>query len=175
MNKPLYVVEGQNDITKLKSLGCTYVVETTGTLLPPRFIKFLKQAELLRPVVLVLDPDGPGREIRKRLHHELKAPFDVTVEKKEAIKHKKVGIHETRAQVLREALKPFLDLESMNDEVPSFTIEDLTDLGLTGKDTYQKKYQLCAKLNLTFKTNKTLVNDFCILCLHKEDIKELLK
>lgn len=175
MNKPLFVVEGKDDIAKLKSLGCTYVVETTGTLVPYRFVQFLKTVQEKRAIILVLDPDGPGEKIRKRLHEALKAPLDVSVPKEKAIRHQKVGIHETEAGTLREALAPYLQLETYADEIPSFTMKDLVELGLNGEGSYQKKYSLCGKLNLTFRTNRTLVQDLCILCLDKNAVEEYLK
>jgi ribonuclease M5 len=172
MNKNLYIVEGKTDVSKLKSLKARFVLETEGFLVSNELVGFLELAEKQRKLVLVLDPDGPGRTIREKLHKFVTNYEDVEVDKRKASGKAKIGVAETNVNYLANLMSPFLkqDEESREEETISFS--ELIDLGLMGADASSKKNILKNKYHLTITSSKALVDQLCILRLTAEEIKK---
>ena len=65
----IIVVEGTTDFTKIKQVGYKYCVKTCGFCVSRETINFLKSCSINRNIILLLDPDGPGRNIAKKIKH----------------------------------------------------------------------------------------------------------
>lgn len=174
MNKPLFVVEGKDDFSKLNSLGLTYIVKTEGKFIKREFIEFLKLASLKRKIVLVFDPDNPGMNIRDRIEKEVKNTEDVNLLKSMSSAHRKIGVAEANFAYLQKLMDEYIKEDKESDEKKSISLCDLIDLGFISgggnlkKEKVRKKYYICGK------SNKTFLDQLNILCLNKDDIKELL-
>lgn len=166
----LFVVEGKDDIEKLKSFSFRFVVKTNGYGLSSETKKFLIEANEVRTIVLLTDPDGPGRKIREGLHSFLKDTIDVELLKKKSIAHHKVGVKEADASYLREVLKPFIEREKSIKEEDSLTYEDYVRGGYAGPGSSLKREELRKKFSLPSKTAQKVYEDLLILRKTKEDL-----
>ncbi len=168
----LYVCEGVTDEDKLKKLGCLFVVCTGGKYIRPEIIEFLKEAHEYRQIVLLLDPDGPGNKIEERLHEELGDCLVAKAEKKDAVRHGKVGIAEMGMEDLKELLRPYILHDIVSDESLSFDEYLFYDLKLTGQGSKEKRDKLIEKYHLPYTSKKNVEDCLLMLGVTKEEIEE---
>lgn len=174
MNRYLYVVEGKTDIAKLKSLGAKYVIQTQGYNIHKRVINFLKIAQVKRNIVLLFDPDGPGKMIYKMIASTLTDFDTVNVRKQMSIKKGKVGIAETESVYLTRVLENYLDIDKRSNEKDSISVPDLMELGLIGDKAKEKREVLQERFYVNISNSKTLLNDLNILKLTKNEVRKII-
>ena len=174
-NRYLYVCEGKTDSDKLKKLGCLFVVEVGGKFIPYEIINFLKEVHKVREIVLVLDPDSPGKEIKARLRSELGNCLICYVKQKDAKnKNNKIGIAQAKMEVLKNALAPFIKHDLFIDENLSLDDDAYDELGLSGPDSNSKREKLINHFNIPFTTNKKIEDALLMLSIPREQIEEVL-
>lgn len=164
----LYVVEGQYDLDKLKSLGCKYIYKINGlNRINQVKIEFLKQVEKVRKIVLVLDPDTPGKYLLQILKKALNKPYVVVLNQKYSKKHGKIGVAETKVDYLKSKLEAYINYDKKDLEQESISKQELVDLNLNEE---QKSY-----LHQKYHINTLNFNEFyyslLFLNLNKEQIK----
>lgn len=170
-----YVVEGATDESKLKALGCYFVVKTGGKFIRPDIIAFLKEVHKVREVVIITDPDGPGKDIERRIINAIGPCLYAHANKKEAIYHEKVGIAQMSMESLKELLRPFIHHDLFCDELLSLEIEDFIDLGLVGAGSKEKRMKLVEKYHIPYTSGKNVENALMMLAKGKKDIQEDLE
>lgn len=167
------VVEGTSDVAFLGSFLETEFVITNGSDVPRETIEYLKKIKEKKDIVVLTDPDYPGKRIRAILDEQIPGLLHAFVRKEKSIKHHKVGVAEsTRGEVLM-ALSHIVPQES---ETPgTLTMSDLQDLGLMGGDLASlKRKKLQESLCLGFGNAKTLLRRLNALAITKEEIEEVL-
>lgn len=169
-----YIVEGKTDEDKLKKLGCLYVVKTGGKYIRKEIVEFIKKLKDSRHIVLVLDPDGPGRKITTYLKEIIGDCFTVEVNKKDAIKNNKVGIAEMNLDDLKNALRPYILHDIYIDENPSFDEYTLLDLGLTGPNSKEKRKKLINKYSIPYTSIKCIEEHLLMLSITRKEIEETI-
>jgi len=173
MNKHLYVVEGKTDISKLKSLGVQYIIQTNGYNISLNTIEFLKLAQKVRGLVFVLDPDGPGKMIQKMLASVLVNFETVVISKSMSIKNNKVGVAEADVNHLKFKLSKYLKEDNLSEEKDTLTLSDLNELGLSGNNSRSNKNLLHVKYFVNDSNTKTILRDLNILKVSKDEIMEI--
>jgi ribonuclease M5 len=174
MNKHLYIVEGKDDVSRLKAAGARFVMTTEGFLVSNRLKGFLKNAQNIRGIVLLLDPDGPGNKIREELHHTLSAYEDVFIDKAQASARRKIGVAEADTDYIKEALAEQLKADEKSGEKETFSLSDVSSLGLTGQNSALKKEKLKRKYSLVITTAKSIADQLSILRITPEEIGEFI-
>ena len=169
-----YIVEGVTDEDKLKKIGCVFVIKTGGKYIRPDIMEFIKEVAKVRPLVLLTDPDGPGRDIAKRIQDRVGSCLVVTAEKKDAIKNGKVGIAEMNMDNLKELLRPYVHHDLFVDENFSLEDDDFFDLGLVGPGSKEKRMKLVKKYHIPFTSAKNVEEAMLMLSKGIEDIKEVI-
>lgn len=125
----LYVVEGKSDVDKLTSLGCKYIYKTNGYEgLTKSKIDFLVEVNKIRNIVLVLDPDGPGKLLSSTLKKALTRYNEIRIPKVEAIKRNKVGIAESNPSLLKNSLKKYIDFDKNIQENSTVLLNEVKKL-----------------------------------------------
>lgn len=120
----LYIVEGQSDVDKLTSLGCKYIYKLNGFEgMNKSKLEFLMEANKIRKAILVLDPDGPGKLITNILKKVLTNYAVIYIDKKDSIKHKKVGIAETNISILKSKLEKYIEYDNLINEIDLMSLE----------------------------------------------------
>ena len=140
--KELIVVEGKTDLIFLKSFLDADIVITNGSEISKETLEFIKEANQKQGVIILTDPDYPGLRIRNIISEYVGDCKHAYIEKKKAIKGKKVGIAETNKEDIMEALNNVVTYKKNN--VSRVTEVDLYNLGLLGKeDSKSKRETVC--------------------------------
>lgn len=145
MHKPnLYVVEGQHDLARLKSVDSSLSVFVThGMHFSNETTEQLKTLASSHTLILLLDPDGAGARIEARIRQTLPDVSAIYVPKSDAQREDgKIGIeHMTKA-----ALKKALD-QGAHPHVShgTWTLDKLFDYGLVGVSKARINRQLIAE------------------------------
>lgn len=170
-----YIVEGVTDEDRLKKLGCVFVIKTGGKYIRPDILKFIQEVSKVRPLVIVTDPDGPGKEIKARIEKIVGPCLSVEVNKRDAIKQGKVGIAQMSMDVLKEALRPFVHHDLCIDENFSLDDDDFYDLGLVGIGSKEKRMKLIEKYHIPYTSAKNVEDAMLMLSKNKNDILEVIE
>ena len=168
------VVEGKMDRDLIHSFLDCDIITTNGSEVSRETIELVRETAKTRPVIVLTDPDAPGKRIRDILNNEVKGLENAFVPKKKAIKGHKVGVAECSKDTILEALEHLIK----DDGMPSRkTIDygDLLELGLVGCSfSEQKRAFLEEKLHLGECNGKTLLKRCNMLGLTKKDLMEVL-
>ncbi|MGM9873565.1 MAG: toprim domain-containing protein [Bacilli bacterium] len=103
----LIVIEGNNDESYLSSFISSFYFVINGYDINEEKIKFLKEVEKVRKIILLLDPDEAGKNIRNKLHNYLNNFIDVEVNLLKCHKNNKHGIKECEKEELIKVLSPY--------------------------------------------------------------------
>ncbi len=172
--KYIYIVEGNTDEDKLKKLGAKYIVKTGGKFIRPDILSFLNELKKRRELVLVTDPDGPGKQIAENIEKRIGKCLVLRADKKKAIYHGKVGIAEMKLDDIHSLLKDYLSRDEKIEE-NFISQEDFIELNLTGPDGKRKRMALIQKYHMPFTSAKNVLDALNMLCLTKEDIRKELE
>ncbi len=171
----VYVVEGKSDEDKLKKAGCLFVIKTGGRYIRPEIIEFIKEVHKKRELVLVLDPDGPGRDIKAHIERATGTCLHADADIKEAKRHGKVGIAQMSLEAIKNLIKPFITHDLFIDENLSLEDDDLYDLGLYGPGGKKERYKLINKYHIPYTSFKNVEDALLMLCVDKKQLIEDLK
>lgn len=173
MIKEVIVVEGKNDTKRLKSFFECETIETSGLGLKQETIDFIKEINLKRGIILLLDPDIPGEKIRNRLNNEISGLKNAFILKENARTKKKVGVEHANKETLKEALN---NLITYDEQSNSLTMLDLYELGYIGnKDSETKREAISKKFHIGKCNGKTMLKRLNLLGIKKEDLYNIEK
>lgn len=151
----ILVVEGKSDVAFLSNYIDTEFVITNGSDVPESTISYLKEMSKTKKIIVLTDPDFPGKKIRDTLDKEIPNLKHVFINKEHAIKHNKVGVAEADINEVLEALDHEWG-ESINKG--TITSSDLYRLGLLGeKDSNLKREIISKKYHLGYSNAKTFL------------------
>lgn len=169
----ILVVEGKSDVAFLSSyLDCEFVT-TNGSDVPESTITYLKGIKDKKIIVLT-DPDTPGKKIRDKLDENIPNLEHVFISKEHSIKHGKVGVAEGDINEILEALEHRITFSKTSKG--TVTMYDLVRLGLTGApDSKEKREKVSKKLYLGHASAKTLLKRINSNNISIEDIERALK
>lgn len=167
------VVEGKSDVAFLSSYFDAEFVISNGSAISKETIDYLKTIKDKKRIIVLTDPDSPGKRIRDILDQNIDGLEHVFVDKKHAIKNGKVGVAETDIDEINRALK-YAFTNTKNDK-EYISYYDLMDLGLLGNENSKEKRALLSnKLNIGFNNAKSLYKKLNSLKLNKEDIRKII-
>ena len=177
MSKPHYpfliVVEGATDKAFLLSFLDAEIVITNGSEVSRGTIEYVKEAIKTRDVVVLTDPDSPGKKIRDTLDQNVPGLLHAFVPKEVSIKHHKVGVAESTKDAVLEALDHLTP--SKTTKKGNLTMSDFLDLGLMGgPQAAEKRNLLSKKYHLGFGNAKTLLQRANAVGLSKEELEEAI-
>lgn len=168
-----YVCEGKTDESKLKQLGCLFVVITGGKYIRKEILQFLKEVKKVREIVIITDPDGPGKQIEEKITEEVGPCLVAHAEKKKALYKGKVGIAEMDLENLKALLRPFIRHDLFVDENLSLEDEDFYELGLSGGTNAKAKREiLMEKYHIPYSSSKNVEDALLMLGKSRLDIEE---
>ncbi len=168
------VVEGRTDIAFLESFIDAEFVLTNGSDVPRETIEYLNSLSMIKKIIVLTDPDSPGKRIRDILNANISGLYHAYVEKKNSIKKGKVGVAECDKKHILEALSNLM----FNDEHPTgnLTMNDMIDLGLAGESKANKNRLIVgAKFHIGYANAKTMLKRINSLNISKVEIMKMLK
>lgn len=169
----LVVVEGKSDIDYLSSFIDAKFYSVNGSAVNDKDINFIKKVSKKERIIVLTDPDFPGKKIRNIINDNVENVYNAYVRKEYSIYKNKVGVAECdKTEVLR-ALE---NLKNYNSTTTSnLTYNDLYDLKLIGYDnSKQLRDTICDELVIEHSNGKSFYKKIKILGYTKEDLKEIL-
>lgn len=159
MIKEIIVVEGIHDKQKLESVfpGIECIV-TNGSEVSDETIKTIATAQKTRGVILLLDPDFPGKKILNFIYERVPGLKMAFIPKTDAISKnkKKVGIEHASPEAIKRALEGVFTINY--DQKSIITTTDLSKYDLFGKaDSQIKRERLCQKIGIPPCNGKALI------------------
>jgi len=169
----LLVVEGKTDKDLIDSFLDVDIVTTNGSEVSRETIDFVRKAAEKRTVIVLTDPDAPGKRIGDILDQNIPGLLHAYIPKELAIKHHKVGVAESSKEVILEALSHVVP-SSLRPE-SDITTEDLFELGLMGNEnSTQIRHGIELKLHLGHTNGKIFLKRCKQLGLTKRDLEDAL-
>lgn len=168
--KEVIVVEGKSDTALLKSVLDVDTIETNGSRVSKKTLDLIKEAQKTRGIIILTDPDYPGMRIRHIVEEAVPGCKHAFIDRKDAIKHGKLGVAETPTEIVLKALE---DVVSFEKERTSLTWEEFLDLDIIGHK--EKRLEIYRVYHLGYGNVKTLFKRLNMLGITKEEIEEKLK
>lgn len=167
------VVEGKTDVAYLSNYFDVEFVTTNGSEIPEDTISYLKTLSKEKDIIVLTDPDSPGKRIRDILDQQIPNLKHVFINKEYAIKNHKVGVAECDIDEIFNALNHVFTNKKPEKEYISYN--DLLDLGLIGeKNSKQKRDLLSKKLCIGANNGKSLYKKLNMLRMDKETLERKL-
>ena len=168
----IIVVEGKTDVALLSTyIDAEYVI-SNGSAISDEVLDYLKFRSTNTKIVVLTDPDSPGKRIRDIIEQNVNNVSHCFIEKKYAIKNHKVGVAECDIDHLLEALNNVVTFSKSNKN--TITMSDLFELGLVGPNSEILREKVTKHYHLGFVNGKTLLKRLNGLNLNKKEIEKLL-
>lgn len=135
------VVEGKEDAAYLSNYVSSEIVVINGYEMSPTTINYLKDKE----VILLVDPDEAGKNIRKLLNERLSNVINVEIDISKCNRGKKNGIAECDIKEIMPKLQPYFTKNLA--KLQRITTSELFNLGLVNGEKELRNY-VCKRLNL---------------------------
>ncbi|MGB4440174.1 MAG: ribonuclease M5 [Sedimentibacter sp.] len=137
MIKEIIVVEGKSDISAVKKAVDAQVISTSGLGINQSIINVIKKASKNRGIIILTDPDYPGKKIRNILSSEIENCKHAFIPRDKANKNGNIGVENASAEAIREALKNARAETAENRK--EFANNDMVYYELIGNDNASKR------------------------------------
>lgn len=168
----LIVVEGTTDVSLLTSFLDAEIVTTNGSDVPRETIDYILEASKRKDVIVLTDPDYPGKRIRDMLDQHIPNLKHAYIPKEKAIKHHKVGVAESDKQTILDALSHITITKSPTPG--NLTYSDLLELKLVGENSKVNKENVEAHFHLGYGNGKTLLKRLNAMNIDKKQLEEFI-
>ncbi len=168
--KELIVVEGRHDQARLERLFDCDILLTSGLALSDDKIEIIRQASEKQGVIVMTDPDFPGKKIRDMIVQKVPNAKHVFIEKKDAIGKRNVGIEYVSDELLTKAIESAV---TFTDNTQSISYPEYLKLNLVGDG--QKRDYLTEKIKLGKCNNKRLFKYLNMLGYTYKQLGDLLE
>lgn len=129
--RELIVVEGRNDRNAVARAADADTAATCGFGIREETWRFLEKAYEERGLILLMDPDFSGEEIRRRLNRRFPLAKNAFLAREDALRNGDVGIENASPEAIRAALEAARPARASCEEA-RFSRRDLLKLRLTG-------------------------------------------
>ena len=164
------VVEGKTDSAVLKELFDCDTIETHGLGIDEDVLDLIEQTSKHREIIVLTDPDFPGKKIRSMVMERVPSAKHAFVEKKDAIGEKKLGIAEARKEAIIEALNHLVSFDNTKETI---SFEEFISLDIIGD---KKRRELIYSLfHLGHGNAKALFKKLNMAGITKQDILDKLE
>lgn len=163
--KEIVVVEGKSDTALLKKLFEVDTIETHGLALDKKTLELIKQANESRGIIVLTDPDFPGKKIRDQIQAVVPNCKHAFVSKENARGKKKLGIAEAKKEAVIAALE---NMVSFDNEKQSITWNEFISLDIIGNK--KRRILVYDLFNLGYGNVKTLFKRLNMVGISKADI-----
>ena len=164
------VVEGKNDVNKLKSIfpDFEYII-TNGSEISKSTLELIKKSSQHDEVIICVDPDVPGEKIRKVIEQAIPSASHVFANKVDAISknHKKIGIEHMNKENIIELFKNVKKTKRNNN----ITYLDLYKLGYM--DSKEKRMKACKKYNISYCNAKQFLKRINMFDIPLEELERI--
>lgn len=174
--KQIFVVEGKNDVSRLKQVFPNInVVSVGGSSINEDVVIYLKSLEKTHEIILCLDPDYPGLRIRSELEQKFNKVSHIFLERSKSFSknRKKIGLEHLSNE---EIINVFNNIYRVKETTGSLVLADMYDFGLVGEDhSKELREYLSKKMNLGHANAKTMLKRLNERNIQYKEILEVLK
>ena len=135
--KEIIVVEGKDDISAVKRAVDAEIIATSGLGLTQKTIDIIKKASENRGIIILTDPDFPGKKIRNMISSQIENCKHAFIPRDKANKKGNIGVENASPEAIIEALEN-ARAEITEDRL-EFTNEDMIYYELVGNDNASKR------------------------------------
>ncbi len=135
--KEIIVVEGKDDISAVKRAVDAEIIATSGLGLTQKTIDIIKKASENRGIIILTDPDFPGKKIRNMISSQIENWKHAFIPRDKANKKGNIGVENASPEAIIEALEN-ARAEITEDRL-EFTNEDMIYYELVGNDNASKR------------------------------------
>lgn len=153
MIQEVIVVEGKQDIARVKRAVEAEVIATGGFTLAPYTLRQIEQAYNKRGIIILTDPDSAGERIRKFLSQRFPQAKHAFVPREQAYANDDIGIEQATPEAIRIALSKL----RCQEFVPSqeFGPHDMVSAGLTAHpQAAERRATVGAVLGIGYSNSK---------------------
>lgn len=168
----IIVVEGQTDKALIASFLDAEVVTVNGSAVSRETLEYLKEASKTREIVVLTDPDSPGKRIRDVIASFVPSVKHAFIPKEKAIKRGKVGVAESDKDTILDALSNLIPSDPKNAGTLHYS--DLLSLSLVGPGSKENREKITKKFHLGHCNGKTLLQRLNALNISIQELKEAL-
>ena len=172
----LIVVEGKTDIAYLSSFIDADFYSVNGSAVSESDVNFIKEYLKKGDVIVLTDPDFPGKKIRNYLNQQIEGLKNAYVRKELSIKRHKVGVAECDKNEIMNALQNIEVIRKTDtSNYSALTTKDLIELRLTGcEEATSNRKALSENFHLGFNNAKSLLKKLNMLKITRKEIEEFL-
>ena len=173
MIKEIIVVEGKADISAVKRAVEAQVISTNGLGINQKIINIIKKASKNRGIIILTDPDYPGKKIRNILASEIENCKHAFIPRNKANKDGDIGVENASAQAIIEALKNAKAEVAENRQ--EFTNKDMLYYELAGNDNAAKRRGLIGdELGIGYCSAKQFLKRLNSFGIIREELEEAI-
>lgn len=153
MIQEVIVVEGKQDIARVKQAVEAEIIATGGFTLAPYTLKKLEQAYTKRGIIVLTDPDHAGERIRKYLSQRFPLAKHAFVPREQAYANDDIGIEQASPEAIRAALSKVRCHHFTPQQ--EFTLADILRGNLSGAaEAAERRALLGASLGIGYANAK---------------------
>ncbi|MBC7087835.1 MAG: ribonuclease M5 [Tissierellales bacterium] len=174
MIKEVIVVEGKDDIAKVKSAIECECIATNGFAYGKKFINILKKIDRERGIIIFTDPDYQGEKIRRELKKLFPNAKHAFLSQEKALKDGDIGIENANKEDIIEAISKVRPTMIEKEEI--FTVKDMIANNLAnGNGAKYRREQLGNILGIGYANSKTFLERLNAFGVTKEEFIDALK
>ena len=177
--KEVLVVEGRSDTARLRQvLGDVDTIETNGSAINHRTLALIKQAQQLRGVIVITDPDFNGQKIRQKIMAAVPQAKQAFIRRQDGIpakSHGSLGVEHASAQAIRSALQSVWTPKQAQAS-SSISQTQLVNLGLLGAANSQQLRTLVGDiLHIGYVNAKQLLRRLNMFAISQQQLETAVK
>jgi ribonuclease M5 len=171
--KEIIVVEGKADISAVKRAVDAQVISTNGLGINDKIINVIKRASKNKGVIILTDPDYPGKKIRNMLASEIENCKHAFIPRNKANKDGDIGVENASVEAIREALENAKAVVSHDRQV--FSNKDMVYYELVGsKNASKRRSMLGDELGIGYCSAKQFLKRLNSFGITKEELEEAI-
>ena len=149
----MIVVEGKNDIHRLRQVIDADMICTYGLSMPKEVLNTIVEVSKTKDIIIFTDPDSPGNRIRHRIQELVPNAKHLYLQTKQARGKNKVGIEHANLEDILEAFNYISEGKSQEN---SLSWSEFIELGLSGRvDSKERRKVLAEQLHIGEANAKT--------------------
>ena len=171
MIKEIIVVEGKADISAVKKAVDAQVISTNGLGINDKIIGIIKKASKNRGVIILTDPDYPGKKIRNIIASEIENCKHAFIPRNKANKDGDIGVENASPKAIIEALENARAEIAENRQ--EFVYKDMVYYELAGNDNAAKRRGLIGdELGIGYCSAKQFLKRLNSFGITREELEE---
>ena len=157
------VVEGKSDVLFLETfLEPIDFIITNGSEISKNTINTIKEYSKKYKIIVLTDPDFPGKKIRDTINNKIENCYNAFVSKDVSIKKNKVGVAESTKDEVLKSLQN-LHIFSNNTTSDEISLKDLVDWGYLEIDQKEFRNYISKKYNFDEVNTKRFIKRINLL------------